>query len=179
MNISKKRTYKEKKGLTYPINVARNIARETARTYFILASDIELYPTRYLIPKFFDMISRYTIDVMKHSVFVLPLFEIKADQKIPETKTKLQNMLASKTAFIFHEKVCLICHNIPESAKWKRQAETEGLDVFSSTKRTGKFRFWEPFYIGTNENPLFDERLTWEGQSNKMTQVSRKRYSSK
>ena len=28
----------------YPVNVGRNIARETATTHFILASDIELYP---------------------------------------------------------------------------------------------------------------------------------------
>ena len=30
--------------LTYPINVGRNIARESALTHFVFASDIELYP---------------------------------------------------------------------------------------------------------------------------------------
>lgn len=31
---------------------------------------------------------------------------------------------------------------------------------------------WEPIYIGTNEEPLYDERLTWEGKRDKMSQVS-------
>ncbi len=30
---------------------------------------------------------------------------------------------------------------------------------------------WEPFFIGTNSEPLFGETLTWEGRGNKMTQV--------
>ena len=38
-------TYKSANNLTYPVNVARNVARLAAATYFILASDIELYPS--------------------------------------------------------------------------------------------------------------------------------------
>ena len=38
-------SYKTEKNLDYPVNVARNIARETANTYFIFPSDIELYPS--------------------------------------------------------------------------------------------------------------------------------------
>lgn len=37
-------------------------------------------------------------------------------------------------------------------------------------KRKGEFQRWEPFYIGTQGLPYYDERLTWEGKSNKMTQ---------
>lgn len=37
-------TYRKVSNLTYPVNVGRNVARETALTYFILPSDIELYP---------------------------------------------------------------------------------------------------------------------------------------
>ncbi len=38
-------SYKESNQLEYPINVARNVAREAANTYFIFSSDIELYPS--------------------------------------------------------------------------------------------------------------------------------------
>ena len=31
--------------LTYPVNVARNVAREAANTHFIFPSDVELYPS--------------------------------------------------------------------------------------------------------------------------------------
>lgn len=42
--------------------------------------------------------------------------------------------------------------------------------IFAKTKRTGKFSHWEPIYIGTQEDPYYDERLSWEGKSDKMTQ---------
>ncbi|KAB7495645.1 Beta-1,4-glucuronyltransferase 1 [Armadillidium nasatum] len=37
--------------------------------------------------------------------------------------------------------------------------------------RTKSFKGWEPFYIGTNDEPIFDERLSSEGRANKMTQA--------
>lgn len=55
--------------------------------------------------------------------------------------------------------------------KWLKKEETKELAVIASGKRLGKYKNWEPFYIGTKDDPVFDERLTWEGQSNKMTQV--------
>jgi hypothetical protein len=44
------------------------------------------------------------------------------------------------------------------------------LGVFHIGKRTGFFVHWEPIYIGTNVDPHYDERLSWEGKSDKMTQ---------
>ena len=38
-------------------------------------------------------------------------------------------------------------------------------------KRETPYNRWEPIYIGTNEDPSYDERLTWEGRSDKMVQV--------
>ena len=38
-------------------------------------------------------------------------------------------------------------------------------------KRTGQYRSWEPIFIGTHSDPLYDERLSWEGRSDKMTHV--------
>lgn len=155
--------------------MARNIARETAQTHFVFSSDIELYPTRDFIRKFLEMIGRNG-NLTENSVFVLPIFEIVSDQAIPETKAELQNMIKNNTAFVFHKKLCLMCHRVPAGDKWLAQQETsDGLDIFISAKRTGIYKYWEPFYIGTNDDPLFDERLTWEGQSNKMTQVKTKR----
>ena len=36
--------YEERLGLLYPVNVARNIAREMATTHFVFANDAELLP---------------------------------------------------------------------------------------------------------------------------------------
>ncbi|RXG57406.1 hypothetical protein Avbf_14850 [Armadillidium vulgare] len=45
-----------------------------------------------------------------------------------------------------------------------------GLSVIEIGTRTESFKSWEPFYIGTNDEPIFDERLSSEGRANKMTQ---------
>lgn len=45
------------------------------------------------------------------------------------------------------------------------------LNVFRSAKRTRKRNSWEPLYIGTNDEPLYDERLSWDGKRDKMSQM--------
>ena len=49
--------------------------------------------------------------------------------------------------------------------------ETDDLGVFHIGKRNGAYIHWEPIYIGTHSDPHYDERLSWEGKSDKMTQV--------
>jgi hypothetical protein len=80
-------------------------------------------------------------------------------------------MVKNGTAIPFHKKLCPGCHNIPKSKEWMAAKETTGLHVFHIGKRTGYFVHWEPIFIGTHYDPLYDERLSWEGKSDKMTQV--------
>ncbi|CAH2005112.1 unnamed protein product [Acanthoscelides obtectus] len=165
--------YKSKQNLTYPINVARNIAKLTVQTHLVFPLDVELYPTKHFIQKFMDfiMINPEYIGPLSKNVFVLPIFEILEGQKVPETKKDLRRMLEDKTAIIFHQGLCTPCHRIPRNKEWIQANVSEGLDVFTDTKRTGSQRFWEPFFVCTQKEPLWDERLNWEGQGNKMCQA--------
>lgn len=81
-------------------------------------------------------------------------------------------MLKNGSAIPFHKKVCPGCHNVPHSKEWAEAAVKPGLAVFHIGKRQGYFVHWEPIYIGTHLDPLYDERLSWEGKSDKMTQVN-------
>ena len=45
------------------------------------------------------------------------------------------------------------------------------MSVFHIGKRVHPFGMWEPIYVGTNNEPIYDERLSWEGKMDKMTQV--------
>lgn len=173
MNAQASKTYRAKKHLTYPINVLRNVAREAAQTHYVLAADIELYPSINIIPKFLDMIASNpkTLQRTNPKVFALNVFEVTEDQQVPMTKSVLLRMINNGTAIPFHLYVCPACHTIPNNKEWMITEETEGLHVFHVGKRMGEFDVWEPFYIGTNEDPLFDERLSWEGMRDKMTQV--------
>ena len=44
------------------------------------------------------------------------------------------------------------------------------------TKKASSLSYgeWEPFYIGTNAEPLWDEKFDWNGSHNKKIQVSYK-----
>ncbi|XP_041973730.1 beta-1,4-glucuronyltransferase 1 [Aricia agestis] len=166
-------TYMKAKSLLYPVNVARNIARDSAVTHFILPSDIELYPSPNLVPRFLNMIARNAKPLStstKPRVFPISIFEVDAKVQVPSTKTELRSMLANKTAIPFHKFVCPNCHNIPQGQQWMNAAETNQMDVFHVGKRRGKFVHWEPIFIGTHQDPYYDERLSWEGKKDKMTQ---------
>ncbi|KAL7299297.1 hypothetical protein TKK_0007879 [Trichogramma kaykai] len=173
LNVNPARMYKSERKLLYPVNVGRNVARDAALTRYILASDIELYPSPGLPEAFLEMLRRNDQPALNRpnpKVFVLSIFEVDEKSLPPENKTALIQMLKAGSAIPFHKKLCSGCHNVPRSKEWQEAPETKGLHVFHIGKRTGSFVHWEPIYIGTNDDPFYDERLSWEGKSDKMTQ---------
>lgn len=171
-NVSSSQLYKTQKKLLYPVNVGRNVARDAAMTHFILASDIELYPNPGLVHKFLEMIVRNEPVLQRKNprVFPLSIFEVDSSSPVPRDKTELQELLRNGKAIPFHKRVCSSCHGVPKSKEWIAANETDDLGVFHIGKRVGYFVHWEPIYIGTHADPHYDERLSWEGKSDKMTQ---------
>lgn len=53
-----KNSYRCRKNLVYPVNVARNVARYGTKSKFTLVSDVELFPSQNLVPEFLKMINR-------------------------------------------------------------------------------------------------------------------------
>nr|XP_053633266.1 beta-1,4-glucuronyltransferase 1-like isoform X2 [Cherax quadricarinatus]XP_053633267.1 beta-1,4-glucuronyltransferase 1-like isoform X2 [Cherax quadricarinatus] len=165
-------TYRQHKKLLYPVNIARNTARQAVQTYFVFPSDVELYPSINFIPEFFKMLKQPDVsNTTNPRVFVFSIFEVKENVSAPETKSELQKMLTKKDAIPFHKNVCAKCHNVPMSKEWIAAPVKPGMSVFHIGKRKPPFHKWEPIYIGTNREPLYDERLSWEGKSDKMTQM--------
>ncbi|XP_042907894.1 beta-1,4-glucuronyltransferase 1 isoform X2 [Parasteatoda tepidariorum] len=164
------------KKLPYPINVARNVARHLARTKYVLASDIELYPSSHIVPRFLRLVNHLDKEnegkQTRRHVFTLPIFEIKKEFPAPKTKAELVKRVRDSQAIFFHKWVCDACQNFPRRDEWvKTIPEEDSLGVFHSTKRQIPRTAWEPIYIGTNEEPFYDERLTWEGKRDKMSQM--------
>lgn len=165
-------TYRQQKKLLYPVNVARNTARLAVQTYFVFPSDVELYPSTNFIPEFFKMLKRPDFSNSTNPrVYIFSIFEVRENVTAPETKTELQNMLKKGDAIPFHKHVCAKCHNVPMSKEWIAAPVQPGLSVFHIGKRKPPYHKWEPIYVGTNKEPLYDERLSWEGKSDKMTQM--------
>ncbi|XP_043270375.1 beta-1,4-glucuronyltransferase 1-like [Venturia canescens] len=172
--VSHNETYKNKNGLIYPINVGRNIAKETALTHYILVADFELYPSLNLVPMFLEMIRKKgQPEVLSYSskdVYVLPPFEVTEDSQVPANKSQLLKMLKERKAVPFHENVCSLCHSVPNYLSWKSEPQSNSLRVGPPSLRKQKYRSWEPVYIGTDKDPIYDERISWEGQSDKRIQ---------
>lgn len=167
-------TYKSIHNLTYPVNVARNVARLAAATYFVLASDVELYPSLNFISRFLAMMA--TRDSSREPqparrVYVLPIFEVKSGMRPPATKTSLVRLLRRGAAIPFHKFVCPQCHLVPGLRAWAETSLSDTLTVTTVAKRHAPYTKWEPIYVGTHLEPLYEERLSWEGRSDKMTQV--------
>jgi len=87
-------------------------------------------------------------------------------------------MLKNGSAITFHKKVCPDCHTVPKFKEWASAKPKPGVSVFHTGKRTGYHLHWEPIFIGTHNDPLYDERLSWEGKMDKMTQVRERVYKS-
>jgi hypothetical protein len=60
---------------------------------------------------------------------------------------------------------------IPGIESWLGDKDYANMKVITTAKRQGGFFHWEPFYIGTNNDPLFDDRITYERSSDKMPQA--------
>ena len=172
-NVQNVRT---KNHLPYPINVLRNVARLSANTKYVLASDIELYPSTNIVKMFRKTLAKEKrnqlklVNLNKPHVYILPIFEVDSSVSAPETKQQLVQMLKKGTAIFFHKWVCDACQNFVDRDKWISETVSPNeLNVFRSTKR--KKTYWEPLYIGTNDEPLYDERLSWDGKRDKMAQV--------
>lgn len=173
LNNNDTERYKTEHNLFYPVNVGRNVARDAALTHFILASDIELYPSSGLVDKFLKMIERNEErGLLKNfRVYPLPIFEIDETKVHPQNKVELLQLIKEKMAFPFHESICRICHAVPGYEEWLKIEDKNQLGISRVSQRIGPYEHWEPIYIGTNREPYYDERLSWEGTSDKMTQV--------
>ncbi|RXG52660.1 Beta-1,4-glucuronyltransferase 1, partial [Armadillidium vulgare] len=170
------RSWRYIKGLKYPINVGRNVARNASKTWFILPSDIELYPSKNLSNQFISFIGnenftkKSNIGKLWPRVYVVPVFEVQ--NKIPDTKEELVAQVSRGDAIYFHRHVCSHCQKIPGLNSWlHRLGKPNEIHAFSSVKRHFPYHRWEPIFISTNNEPLYDERLSWEGLQDKMSQM--------
>ncbi|XP_042240824.1 beta-1,4-glucuronyltransferase 1-like isoform X2 [Homarus americanus] len=170
------RGYRTAEGLPYPVNVARNVARSAAPTVFVLPSDVELYPSEGLVEQFLGLIQRINsgketrVSNLSPRVFVVPVFEVAS--VVPTSKEELVQQYQQNDAVYFHRHVCAHCQRFPALSDWIRQLGTPGtLKAFSVVKRQFPYHRWEPIYICTKDEPLYDERLSWEGLQDKMTQM--------
>lgn len=116
------KTYKAENNLTYPVNVGRNIARDSALTHFVLPSDIELYPNPGMIESFLKMVTLRKNPNAKPKGYVVSIFEIEKGHPLPETKKDLLDLMKKDVVIPFHKRYCPLCHAIPGAEEWVKSS---------------------------------------------------------
>lgn len=169
--IPRSKVYWRWRGLDFPINVGRNVARKAVNTHFILNSDIELYPSMGFIEEFLRMISNNENLILNghgRRVFALPVFDLDQHAIVPDNKEELMTMYDMEMALPMHQESCSYCILVPDEDKWlQADNKSDRMEVISVTKRYTNEEFWEPFYVSDNTEPEYDDRLAWELHSDK------------
>ncbi|XP_030381239.1 beta-1,4-glucuronyltransferase 1-like [Scaptodrosophila lebanonensis] len=153
-------TYWYNKQLPYPANLMRNVARMNARTYYVLAMDIQLLPTPKFVKKFLRFMWDHDwwrfadIPMPYTTVFCLPTFAHRPEAPLPLTKRQLVEVLGefNITSPIYdspqQQKLWLVAPNPREELFIFRRSTTMDMCVA---------------YVSINElEPLYDERLQSE-----------------
>ncbi|XP_059086555.1 beta-1,4-glucuronyltransferase 1-like [Tigriopus californicus] len=187
-------TFRSRKLIPYPVNTARNVARSVVRTKYFVTSDIELFPSPNLSANFVKFLStsaqahKLLENPEKSPVaFVLPIFEIAKNVPYPKNKAELVKLYNKNESVYFHANFCRHCQRFPGLEEWvqpfkirkdkKKRAkkikagESLTISIAHVSKREPPYDRWEPIYIGTQDDPLYDERLSWEGFQDKMSQM--------
>lgn len=111
----------------YKENVARNIAREAAVTYFIFSCDINMYPSIDVIPKFLNMIARSgSVALNENNVYVLPAFDVLSRDIYPRTKQELNWLITDNQATKYQSDLCEECYTIPDARIWETNSAHRG-----------------------------------------------------
>ena len=156
----------------YPHNLLRNTAIKAAETTFIFVVDIDMVPSVRLGEDFTDFIGKVVHHNPKFDLnsnaFVVPSFEIKTSQSIPSTKVELLQHLESDVVRPFYSEVCWRCQKFTEYDVWKDLPKVTSMEEAYEVDWRDP---WEPFFITTRNQPLYDERFKQYG-FNRISQVS-------
>lgn len=121
-------------------------------------------------------------------IYVVPVFEVDSLEDIPANKSQLVHLMNENKAVYFHQLTCVHCQKFPGLDEWKEtdpgniiKVKITSIMMLSfhlsilqpllETKREQPYHRWEPIYIGTKNEPIYFEKLSWEGFQDKMLQV--------
>lgn len=149
--------------LRYPVNVGCSEARDTSPIHCAVISNIGLYLSPGLPDEFMQML-RQTLYLMQPKR-PIDIFENSKNLQISNTQTELQYQLLKGNAV----SSLSLYHNAPRLYKWINLfvAADNRLSVFHATNR----KLFEPIYIGTHNDAPYDDRLSWENMSHKLTKT--------
>lgn len=93
-------------------------------------------------------------------MYVVPVFEIQLGNPIPKSKKDLVEVVKSGKARPFYMTRCFKCHSATNYDKWLNIHKDPSQNTRIQPSYVVEWRdAYEPFYIGRNLVPLYDERF--------------------
>ncbi|XP_042243471.1 beta-1,4-glucuronyltransferase 1-like isoform X1 [Homarus americanus] len=161
------------KGVQYPNNLLRNVARKATITRLMMVVDIDMIPGEGLHDAFVSYAGRQGLfgenSGEEKTVWVVPVYEIKEDVAVPKTKTDLLMMKENGEARTFYQELCFKCQRYTDYPAWEKKSEVKAGKVEPLYEVLWQDP-WEPFYIASTKVPLYDERFRQYG-FNRISQV--------
>lgn len=161
-------------GVPYPNNLLRNVARRSVLTEFVFVIDIDLVMNRGLRADFVNFAKDSNLfresQKTDKNVYVVPAYEVRGDlpdTRIPEDKTALLELISLTEARPFYFDLCWKCQKHTDYETWQREPKAAKLAALYEVLWRDP---WEPFYIGRNSAPFYDERFRQYG-FNRISQV--------
>lgn len=158
-------------GVSYPVNLLRNVARRNALTEFVLVLDVDLLPNDGLHGQFVAFARENRLFVESHrddkTVYVAPAFEVRDGVPSPRDKASLLQRVEAMDARPFYLELCWKCQKHTDYEAWQREPPGDKLAVLFEVLWRDP---WEPFYFGRNSAPFYDERFRQYG-FNRISQV--------
>lgn len=155
----------------YFINIGRNIANKAALTFYRMSTDIELYPSERLVERFFNYLKAnpHLVQDRKRRVFIIPTFEVDINTRVPSNTSQLYDLLIKKKAIYFFQSLCTHCFPTPNKTEYNdKMRSNPEFSTYTILKRLGKYKAMEHFYIGTENDPIYAEEISWNIKGNKM-----------
>ncbi|XP_061173936.1 beta-1,4-glucuronyltransferase 1-like [Saccostrea echinata] len=149
--------------LKYPHNILRNLAIKTLAAKFVLAIDIDIYPSANLLYSFQrDLLSSSSVG--DRTAYIVPVFET-GENHILSTK---QELLQNKNIHPFYANVCHWCQFATDYHRWESLQSSEKLEVAYEVQWKLPY---EPFFIAHKSLlPLYEERFKQYGY-NRVSQI--------
>ncbi len=166
------RNYALTKSLKYPNNMLRNVAWGNVRTDYVFPIDIDMLPNSNLHNEFVSFLHRLSLSTQgkvldERTVFVVPAFELQHGLSVPLDKKALLSIWRQRELRPFYYEMCSRCQKPTEYEAWRNLSLAAPLSVGYEVEWKDP---WEPFYIGPQSLPHYDERFKQYG-FNRISQV--------
>ncbi|XP_030387334.1 beta-1,4-glucuronyltransferase 1 [Scaptodrosophila lebanonensis] len=145
----------------YPQNHMRNVARKGCQSKYVFLTDIDIIPSRNIVPQLNYFLSN--VRCTGSCAYVIPTFEIDVRAQFPSSKEYLIRLYKKGLARPFHEKVFIYNQYATNFSKWLSNANPNETTVSISHTVTNFEFLYEPFYIALDNVPAHDERFTGYG----------------